>query len=39
VATAGSQICTAQIDFDDPAFEPTAKKIVDTIGKATEPRP
>jgi len=30
----GSQICTAQIDFDDPAFEATAKKIVDTIGKA-----
>lgn len=34
VATGGSQICTAQIDFDDPAFEATAKKIVDTIGKA-----
>jgi cytoskeletal protein RodZ len=34
VATGGSQICTAQIDFDDPAFEATAKKIVDSIGKA-----
>ena len=34
VATGGAQICTAQIDFDDPAFEATAKKIGDTIGKA-----
>jgi hypothetical protein len=34
VATGGPQICTAQIDFDDPAFEATAKKIGDTIGKA-----
>jgi len=30
----GGQICTSQIEFDDPAFEATAKKIVDTIGKA-----
>jgi hypothetical protein len=34
VATGGSQICTAQIDFDDPAFEATAKKIGDSVGKA-----
>ena len=27
VATGRAQICTAEIDFDDPAFEATAKKI------------